>query len=45
MHEIPGRHLIWDQLGFSRFEILFYLIRQVIYKSTDILHVVSSIFR
>ena len=34
-----GRSLIWDQLGFSRFEILVCLIWQLMNKSTGILHV------
>ncbi len=38
MHEISGRPLIWDQLGLTRFEILVCLIRQLMYKSTGILH-------
>ena len=38
MHETSDRPLIWDQLGFSRFEILVCLIRQLMYKSTEILH-------
>ena len=37
-HEITGCPLIWDQIGLTRFEIFFCLIRQLMYKSTGILY-------